>query len=316
MNESKPAAPALAYVALVVDEPARTASVFSDVLGLPLFHFSTANHSSVPITPLGASALAFFGRGEQAVDATAHTGVHHISLSAADPAGAANAWGFSQWTTRDGLAGADEIVLAPEQTADVQVHIARPLAIAPATSAHVERIDHIGVASADNLLAHKVFAKQLGCAVESTQTDFEIAQPIESFTSDKYGVVHHSRTPEPIGGLRVSFLTVGDCELEFLQPFSPNADSASGEAPVADGPGNTRGDKGAIGRYIERRGTGLHHLALKTPDIDATLSKLAASGHRMIDLQGRPGSRRARIGFAHPAALGGLLVHFVEREEL
>ena len=316
MNESKPTAPALAYVGLVVDEPAHTASVFSDVLGLPLMHASTADNLSVPITPIGATALAFFARGDQAVDATANTGVHHIALSAADPAAAAKAWGFTQWSSRDGFDGASEIVLPPEQTAGVRVRIAQPLSMAPGTSNHLERIDHIGVASADNLLAHRIFADQVGCPVESTQTDFEIVQPIESFTSDKYGVVHHSRAPEPIGGLRVSFLTVGDCELEFLQPFNPHADTASDEAPVAGGPGNTRGDKGAIGRYIERRGAGLHHLALKTPDIDAALAQLAASGHRMIDLKGRPGSRRALIGFAHPAALGGLLVHFVEREEL
>ena len=49
---------------------------------------------------------------------------------------------------------------------------------------------------------------------------------------------------------------------------------------------------------------------------DATLARLAAAGHRVIDHVGRPGSRRARIGFVHPASLGGLLLHFVERDEL
>ena len=80
-------------------------------------------------------------------------------------------------------------------------------------------------------------------------------------------------------------------------------------------PETPRGDKGAIARYIERA-PGLHHLALKTPDIDATLARLAGAGHRMIDSVGRPGSRRARIGFIHPASLGGLLLHFVERDDL
>lgn len=132
MNDSKPTAPALAYVALVVDEPARTARVFTDVLGLPLLHASTADNARIPITPVGASALALFGRGEQAVDATASTGVNHIALSAAEPAGAANAWGFTRWTTRDGFADAKEVVLPPELTAGVQVRIARPLEMAPA----------------------------------------------------------------------------------------------------------------------------------------------------------------------------------------
>ena len=61
---------------------------------------------------------------------------------------------------------------------------------------HVERIDHIGVACEDNRAAGAVFTGRLGCPVESTQTDFEIAQAIESFTSDKYGVVYHSRPPD------------------------------------------------------------------------------------------------------------------------
>jgi hypothetical protein len=52
------------------------------------------------------------------------------------------------------------------------------------------------------------------------------------------------------------------------------------------------------------------------PDIDAALRRLAAAGLRMIDPTGRPGSRRARIGFAHPSALGGVLLHLVERTPL
>ena len=68
--------------------------------------------------------------------------------------------------------------------------------------------------------------------------------------------------------------------------------------------------------HIAARGAGLHHLALKTPDIDATLGRLGKAGYRLIDTVGRPGSRRARIGFLHPASLGGVLVHFVQREEI
>jgi methylmalonyl-CoA/ethylmalonyl-CoA epimerase len=53
---------------------------------------------------------------------------------------------------------------------------------------------------------------------------------------------------------------------------------------------------------------------LKVTDIDASLASLAAAGHAVIDEVGRPGSRRARIGFLHPKALGGVLVHLVERK--
>ena len=62
------------------------------------------------------------------------------------------------------------------------------------------------------------------------------------------------------------------------------------------------------------RGRSLHHVALKVRDIDATLGALAAAGLRLIDTRGRPGSRRARIGFVHPAALGGILMHLVQRD--
>ncbi len=172
------------------------------------------------------------------------------------------------------------------------------------------------MASSDNEKATDVFSGRLGCPVESVQTDMEVRMAVESFTSDKYGVVYHNRPPEPVGGLRVRFLTAGDCEFELLQPFDPVPENADDSGPAPNQPGNTRGDRGAIGRYIERRGPGLHHLALKTPHIDALLPGLADKGLRMIDTNGRPGSRRALIGFVHPSALGGLLLHFVERREL
>ena len=60
-----------------------------------------------------------------------------------------------------------------------------------------------------------VFCRRLGCPLESTQTDMEVQIALESFTSVRYGIVYHTRAPEPVGGLHVAFITVGDCELEF-----------------------------------------------------------------------------------------------------
>ncbi len=77
-----------------------------------------------------------------------------------------------------------------------------------------------------------------------------------------------------------------------------------------------QGYRGVITRYIKARGPGLHHLAFKVRNIDALLRRLHQAGHNMIDTVGRPGSRLAKIGFVHPASLGGLLVHLVEREEI
>jgi methylmalonyl-CoA epimerase len=78
--------------------------------------------------------------------------------------------------------------------------------------------------------------------------------------------------------------------------------------------GSTKQDQGAITRYVQTRGEGLHHLALKVVDIDAALSSLRDIGVDLIDQKGRPGSRRARIGFIHPKSMGGILVHLVERD--
>ena len=310
-------APPLACVALVVDDPEGVAAVFERDLGLPRTDVP-APGGAVPWIGVGASALALFGHGHEFVGGAARSGVHHVAIAASDPVARAAACGFAVAGATPGLGGGSQVEIAARDTCGIATRLCEPIDADTGAGASdcVERIDHLGVASEDNRAAGAVFTDRLGCPVESTQTDFEIAQAIESFTSDKYGVVYHSRPPEPVGGLRVSFLTVGDCELELLQPFDPRRAGRRTEGPERGAPGNTRGDKGAIARYIERRGPGLHHLALKTPDIDATLSRLAGAGHRMIDLVGRPGSRRARIGFVHPASLGGLLLHFVERDDL
>jgi catechol 2,3-dioxygenase-like lactoylglutathione lyase family enzyme len=175
----------------------------------------------------------------------------------------------------------------------------------------VERIDHVGVASQDTGAGIDAFSTRMGFPIESRQTDVEVSIAVESFTSDTYGVVSHTRPPEIVGGLRVAFVTVGDAELELLQDLDPREGTRA-----ARGPGNTRGDRSAIARFIAARGPGLHHLALKVDDIDAALASLAAAGVTVIDRVGRPGSRRARIGFLHPSSLGGVLVHLVERTPL
>ena len=322
--------PPLAYVAAVVDEPENVAAVFERDLGLPRAEVS-APGGAVPWIAVGKSAIALFEPGHALTGGAARRGVHHLAVAVADPTATAARCGFTHVPATPGLDGSRLVALAPHDTCSIETRLSEPVGLGAGdgVSDHVERIDHIGVACEDNRAAGAVFAGRLGCPVESTQTDFEISQPIESFTSDKYGVVYHSRPPEPVGGLRVSFLTVGDCELELLQPLDPRRPDLRhpgrhpgrhpdrrAEGPGRSAPGNTRGDKGAIARSIERRGPGLHHLALKTPDIDATLARFAGAGHRVIDRVGRPGSRRARIGFVHPASLGGLLLHFVERDEL
>ncbi len=303
----------LAYLALALDDPQASAARFEQDFGLPRRDFR-CGASSVPMISVGATALALFALDDPFLGPNVKKGVHHLGLSAADPEAAARAAGVpATGTVSKGLDGKAQIGLAQEATSGVRVRFTEPLGLVPARSDMVERIDHIGVASSDNKAARATFIDQLGCVYESQQTDSEVETISENFTSDTHRYIFHSRPPRLVGSMRVTFITVGDCELEFLQDLTT---AVSADAARHDAAGDTRADRSAIARHIATRGAGLHHLALKTPDIDATLGRLAKAGYRLIDTSGRPGSRRARIGFLHPAALGGVLLHFVERQEI
>lgn len=301
----------IAYVALVSSDPGLAADVFERHFGLPRHELSSAG-GPVPVFPLGRSALAVCPPGHPMVEGAVRPGVHHIALGV-DDLDAAVARADGAGTTAeatDGLGGKRACRLDREATTGVRILLTERLGLPSRAGGPVERLDHVGVASSDVREDEAVFSGRFGFAVESRQTDMEVSMAVESFTSDKYGVVYHTRSPEPVGGLRVTFVTVGDCELEFLANFDPRQ-----EGVVEHGrAGTTRQDQGAIARYIATRGRGLHHFAVKVRDIDALLGGMAAAGLPMIDTKGRPGSRRALIGFPHPRALGGVLMHAVQRE--
>jgi len=302
----------IAYVALVSNDPAAAADVFERHFGLRRHELSSAA-GPVPVFPLGRSALAVFPPGHPLVEGEARPGVHHIALGVDDlDAAAARAdVAGAPPEAATGLGGKRIRRLARDATTGVRILLTERLGLASRADGPVERLDHIGVASTDVREDEAVFCGRLGFAVESRQTDMEVSLAVESFTSDKYGVVYHTRAPQPVGGLRVTFITVGDCELEFLANFDPRQ-----EGEVDHGrAGTTRQDQGAIARYVASRGRGLHHFAVKARDIDALLGSMAAAGLPMIDTKGRLGSRRALIGFPHPRALGGVLMHVVQRPD-
>jgi methylmalonyl-CoA/ethylmalonyl-CoA epimerase len=70
---------------------------------------------------------------------------------------------------------------------------------------------------------------------------------------------------------------------------------------------------GAIARFIERRGEGLHHIALRVDNIDAALDELKEKGIRLIDEKPRNGTGGSRIAFVHPKSTHGVLLELVER---
>ncbi len=91
-------------------------------------------------------------------------------------------------------------------------------------------------------------------------------------------------------GVRATLIQVGQTRLELLEPV----DAAS-----------------AVGRFIERRGEGLHHLALNVDGIGEKLRILDAQGLRLIDREPRHGLS-GTIGFVHPSAVFGVLTELVE----
>jgi len=300
-------APSLAAAVVISESPDAAGALLRAALGLlPV----AARGAGAPLAALavGQTVLAIVPPGHPLTGGAIRPGVHHLVFAVDDPEAAARAAGLAV-TPVAGLGDTPHFALDPAATAGARIHLA-PLATPLATPAPLApRFDHVGIASADNAAAIGVFRDRLGLPLESQQTDMEIAVAIETFTSDKYGVVTHARPPVPVGGLRVAFLTAGETELEFLQNFDP----AQGGEVRHDTAGTTRQDQGAIARYVARHGPGLHHLAFRTPDIGAALAAMERAGARLIDRTGRPGSRRALIGFVHPAALGGVLVHFVQR---
>ncbi len=307
----------LAYVALAVRDVEAAAGVLAGQFALARRDVGTPGGGSAPLFSIGESALVLFAQDDPFLGGGATPGVAHIAIAVSEPEGMADELGVAagDLLSGAGLDGTREVRLDGAVSCGVSTRFCQSLSPALGGGDLIQRIDHIGVASADNGAATDFFASKLGLKVESTQTDVEVHTAVESFTSDRYGVVYHNRPPRVIGGLRVTFITVGDCELELLQPFAPAGDGGSDDT-LGTEPGNTRGDKNAIGRYMEKHGAGLHHLALKTADIDAALALFSRQGLSMIDTRGRPGSRRARIGFVHPRSLSGLLVHLVERDDL
>lgn len=70
-----------------------------------------------------------------------------------------------------------------------------------------------------------------------------------------------------------------------------------------------------VGRFLEARGPGIHHLAFRVVDIEDALEHLRAAGVRLIDDHGRPGSRGTTIAFIHPTSMDGALAELVQVDD-
>jgi methylmalonyl-CoA/ethylmalonyl-CoA epimerase len=102
--------------------------------------------------------------------------------------------------------------------------------------------------------------------------------------------VQHRETVEE-QGVEAVLLGVGESHVELLRPLAPET---------------------AVGRFLERNGPGLHHVAYGTDDIDSALAAVRDAGLRLIDEQPRTGIRNSRVAFVHPKSTGGVLTELVE----
>lgn len=91
--------------------------------------------------------------------------------------------------------------------------------------------------------------------------------------------------------VKTAFYPVGDSSLEFL------------ESTDAEGP---------IGKFIAKRGPGIHHVCFEVDDIDDAVARLLAKGVRMIDEAPRNGAHGCRVAFIHPSETGGVLMELAQ----
>ena len=110
------------------------------------------------------------------------------------------------------------------------------------------------------------------------------------FYRDTLGLHVHKLETIPEQGVKAALLTLGDSEIELLEPVVPDT---------------------GIARYLDRKGEGLHHICFQVDSIDHDLDALKAHGTELIDQQPRIGLA-GRICFLHPSAMDGALVELCE----
>lgn len=95
-------------------------------------------------------------------------------------------------------------------------------------------------------------------------------------------------------GVEAVLLDVGDGHVELLASLGPDT---------------------PVGRFIAKKGPGLHHVAYAVEDIEAELERLRENGTRLIDREPRTGIRQSRVAFLHPATTGSVLTEIVQPAE-
>jgi methylmalonyl-CoA/ethylmalonyl-CoA epimerase len=127
----------------------------------------------------------------------------------------------------------------------------------------------------------------IGVAVEDLESSLELYS--ESLQMD---LVHREVVSEQ--GVEAVLLDVGEGHVELLCPLGPDT---------------------PVGKFLAKKGPGLHHVAYQVADIDQTLQTLRAAGLSLIDSEPRIGIRDSRVAFVHPRSSGGVLTEIVQPAE-
>jgi methylmalonyl-CoA epimerase len=105
--------------------------------------------------------------------------------------------------------------------------------------------------------------------------------------------VAHRETIEE-QGVREALLAIGTLYIQLLEPLSAES---------------------AVGKFLAKRGPGLHHIGYRVKDVAAAIAECKKNGARMIDESPRRGSRGTTIAFVHPSSMGGVLVELVQENQ-
>jgi len=124
----------------------------------------------------------------------------------------------------------------------------------------------------------------VGVAVEDIDTALTVYRDTLGMT-----LVHRETVSEQ--GVDAVLLDVGDSHIELLAPLGPDT---------------------TVGKFLARRGPGLHHVAYRVTSVQDTLKTLSAAGVRLIDEKPRTGIRGSQVAFLHPASTGGVLTEIVQ----
>ena len=133
-----------------------------------------------------------------------------------------------------------------------------------------------------NMTASRARVAHVGIAVPSIDAAL-------SFYRDVLGL--EPGRPETADGATIVGLTLGDVHVELLEPRDPDS---------------------PVGRFLAKRGPGIHHVCYRVPDLDGALERCRAAGYRLIDDVPRRGAAGRRIAFVHPTATAGILLELTE----